>query len=169
VQPSLYRVVQGNLRILYASVNAGFDGDALPDFVRADLEGYLSCGLLCRGFVLCGCSACQERTLVAFSCKSRAFCPSCMGSRMAETAADLCDHVLPKIPLRQFVLTVPYPLRARLGYDGRLMGAVCRVFADSLLGWYRRRMAAHEATNSQRGAVLALQRASSDFRLNSQA
>ena len=85
---------------------------------------------------------------------------------MAKTAADLGDHVLPRTPLRQFVLTVPHPLRARLGYDGKLMGAVCRLFADSVLGWYRRRMAAAGAKDGQGGAVLALQRASGDLRLN---
>jgi hypothetical protein len=165
-ETTLYRVVQDNLQTLYAAVNAGFDGAALPAFVRDDLEGYLSCGLLCRGFALFACSACPERTLVAFSCKSRSFCPSCLGRRMAETAADLCEHVLPRVPLRQFVLTLPHPLRARLGYDGPLMGAVCRVFADSVLGWYRRRTAAHGVKDGQGGAVLALQRASADLRLN---
>jgi len=28
----------------------------------------------------------------------------------------------------------------RLAYDGPLMGAVSRIFVDSVLGWYRRRM-----------------------------
>jgi len=38
--------------------------------------------------------------LVAFSCKGRAFCPSCGGRRMADTAAHLVDRVLPEVPVR---------------------------------------------------------------------
>src|SRR5664280_1900105 len=45
------------------------------------------------------------------SCKGRAFCPSCLGRRMAQSAANLADHVLPIVPLRQFVVT--FPLAAR--------------------------------------------------------
>jgi hypothetical protein len=41
--------------------------------------------------------------LVAFSCKGRGFCPRYGGQRMAERAAHLVDHVLPDIPVRQWV------------------------------------------------------------------
>ena len=39
-QTSLYAVVRDNLRTLYAAVEDGFAGAALPDFVRKDLAGY---------------------------------------------------------------------------------------------------------------------------------
>ena len=42
-------------------------------------------------------------------------------------------------------------VRARLAYDGRLLGAVSRIFVDSVLGWYRRRMALEGATRGQSG------------------
>ena len=48
---------------------------------------------------------------MAFSCKRRGFCPSCGARRMAETAAHLVEHVLPEQPIRQWVLSFPYPLR----------------------------------------------------------
>ncbi len=60
---------------------------------------------------------------------------------MCQTTANLLDHVLPKVPLRQWVLTLPHALRGRLAYDDKLFGAVSRIFADSVLGWYRRRVA----------------------------
>jgi hypothetical protein len=41
-------------------------------------------------------------------------------------------------PLRQFVSTVPFELRARLAYDGKLLGAAGRSVVDSVLGFYRR-------------------------------
>ena len=59
---------------------------------------------------------------------------------MEQTTANLLDHVIPRVPLRQFVLTLPFELRTRLGYDGALLGAVSRVFVDSVLGFYGRRM-----------------------------
>ncbi len=60
---------------------------------------------------------------------------------MAETAANWIDHVLPSgAPLRQWVLTLPFELRARVAYDRELLGRVTRLFADSVLGFYRRTM-----------------------------
>ncbi|HEY3234424.1 MAG TPA: transposase zinc-binding domain-containing protein [Polyangiaceae bacterium] len=164
---TLYAVVRDNINTLYGAVQAGFTGAALPEFVRAELEGYLSCGLLCRGFALLKCSDWAERRLVAFSCKGRGFCPSCFGRRMCQTAANLVDHVVPKgVPLRQWVLTLPHALRYRLAYDGKLLGAVCRIFVDSVLGWYRRRLSQDGAAGGKSGAVTVIQRTASDLRLH---
>ncbi|MEO8900112.1 MAG: transposase zinc-binding domain-containing protein, partial [Polyangiaceae bacterium] len=113
---TLYAVVRDNIESLYAAVSAGFDGVALPPFVRREFEGYLGCGLLCRGFARLKCEGCAETQLVAFSCKGRGFCPSCLGRRMCQTALNLSDHVLPAVPLRQWVLTLPFALRSRLGF-----------------------------------------------------
>lgn len=77
---------------------------------------FLECGLLCRGFAMLVCEDCDDRRRVAFSCKGRGWCPSCFGRRMAQTSANLLDHVLPRVPLRQFVLTVPFELRTWLAY-----------------------------------------------------
>jgi hypothetical protein len=43
---------------------------------------------------------------------------------MAEVAAHLVDHVLPVVPIRQWVLSLPYSLRTMLGYDPELLGVV---------------------------------------------
>jgi hypothetical protein len=53
----------------------------------------------------------SSEKLVAFSCKRRGFCPRCGARRMAETAAHLVDHVIPRVPMRQCVLSFPIPLR----------------------------------------------------------
>jgi len=163
---TLYAVVRDNVETLYAAVAAGFEGVSLPPFVRREFDSYLDCGLLCRGFARLKCVACAEQHLVAFSCKGRGFCPSCMGRRMCQTAANLVEHVLPSVPLRQWVLTLPYELRGRLGFDGKLLGAVARIFVDSILGWYRRRLRAGTHERVEGGAVVAVQRAASDPKLN---
>jgi hypothetical protein len=163
---TLYAVVRDNVETLYAAVASGFEGAALPPFVRREFDGYLDCGLLCRGFARLKCVACAEQHLVAFSCKGRGFCPSCMGRRMCQTAANLVEHVLPKVPLRQWVFTFPFQLRGRLGFDGKLLGAVTRIFVDSILGWYRRHLRVGTRERVESGAVVAVQRASSDLKLN---
>ena len=86
---------------------------------------------------------------------------------MAQTAANLVDHVLPPaVPLRQFVITFPFELRSRLAYDGKLLAGVGRVVDDSVLGFYLRHMRDHHGIVGKSGAVTVVQRASSDLRLN---
>ena len=63
------------------------------------------------------CEHCNAEKLVAFSCKKRGFCPSCVARRMAETAVLLADEVLPERPLRQWVLSLPHALRFLLATD----------------------------------------------------
>jgi hypothetical protein len=85
---------------------------------------------------------------------------------MAQTAANLVEHVLPVVPLRQFVVTFPFELRARLAYDGKLLGSVTRIAIDSVLGFYKRRLRDVEGVVGQSGAVSVVQRVNSDLRLN---
>jgi hypothetical protein len=47
-----------------------------------------------------------------------------------------------------------------------LLGAVSRIFVDSVLGWYRRRMAIEGADSGQSGAVTVVQRVSADLKLH---
>ena len=164
---TLHKVVRENLATLYAATEAGFDGTPLPRFVRQELDGYVGCGSLNRGFAHLRCEGCSDSRLVAFSCHGRGFCPSCFGRRMAQTSANLLDHVLPaNVPLRQWVVTLPHALRARIAYDGVLLGAVVRLFADTVLGWYRRRMQIAGAPGGRGGGITVVQRVSSDLRCN---
>ena len=76
-----------------------------------------------RGAVRLRCPACGFGRLVAFSCKGRLF-PSCVARRMTETAATLVVDLLPNVPLRQWVQTVPVPLRYMFAYDSTLLSKV---------------------------------------------
>jgi hypothetical protein len=51
---TLHRLVREHLRTFYAALEHGFDGASLPDFVREDLQGYVRCGVLSRGFDYAG-------------------------------------------------------------------------------------------------------------------
>ena len=53
---------------------------------------------------------------------------------MAEHAATLVDDLLPRVPVRQWVLTLPYRLRYRLAWDHTLCRAVLGVYAPSRQG-----------------------------------
>jgi len=83
----------------------------LPAYVDQEFEDYLKCGRLEHGFLRVRCESCHTEHLVAFSCKRRGFCPSCGARRMAESAALLVYEVFPEQSVRQWVLSVPYPMR----------------------------------------------------------
>lgn len=78
---TLYQVVQDNLETLYGAVAEGAVKLALPRFVRKELEGYLDCGLLCRGFARLRCDACAETRLVAFAVRDAACAHRAWGGR----------------------------------------------------------------------------------------
>ena len=137
-------------------------GICLPKHVTEELQQFLTCGILSHGFAQMHCDVCRKRHLVAFSCKGRGFCPSCMGRRMNEGAANLVDHVLPTgVPIRQWVLTLPHPLRYPLAFDPKYLGPVLRLFTDTVGAWYRRQL-----PEGRTGSITVIQRASSDLRLN---
>ena len=57
---------------------------------------------------------------------------------MADTAARLVDHVLPEVPIRQWVLTLPYPLRYRCAWNARLTSEVLQSFLRAVFADQRR-------------------------------
>jgi hypothetical protein len=66
--------------------------------------------------------------VVAFSCKGRGVRPSCNGRRMAQTAAHLVDRVIPPVPVRQWVISVPKRLRCFLSDGPSAVAALTRIF-----------------------------------------
>jgi hypothetical protein len=139
----------------------------VPRFVELELRAFLACGILAHGFLRFHCDVCQLDRLVPFSCKRRGFCPSCGGRRMADTAAHLVDCVLPEVPVRQWVLTLPYPLRYRCAYDAQLTSQVLRAFLRALFAALRRRATDRwGTTRGQCGAVSFIQRFGSALNLN---
>ena len=85
---------------------------------------------------------------------------------MANTAASLVDHVLPKVPVRQWVLTLPYPLRYRCAWDAMLMSEVLRAFMRALFADQRRRARrVHGIERGHNGSVTFIQRFGSALNL----
>jgi hypothetical protein len=107
----LYNVIAEHLETFLASLHDDPDAKGLPAYVEREFYDYLQCGILAHGFLRLGCDTCEKEVLLAFSCKRRGFCPSCAGRRMAQTAAYLVECVMPWVPTRQWVVSVPMPLR----------------------------------------------------------
>ena len=161
----LYKTVRNELEPFLARAHER--GQPVPHFVEHELRAYLRCGVLAHGFLRLHCDECQLDRLVPFSCKRRGFCPSCGGRRMADTAAHLVDRVLPEVPIRQWVFTLPYPLRYRCAYDARLTSEVLRAFLRALFAELRRRIRRDLGTRAdQCGAVTFVQRFGSAMNLN---
>ena len=153
----LFQVVRANLESLLARADA--EGRPVPRFVERELRAFLRCGVAAHGFLIVRCRSCGHDRLLPFSCKGRGFCPSCGGRRMADTAAHLVDRVFPEVPVRQWVLSLPQPLRFCLGYDRKLCTDVLAVFLRVLLGWHERRAREILGVETVRGgAVTVIQR-----------
>jgi hypothetical protein len=161
----LYRVVQHNLETFL--VSARDQGRVVPRFVEREFRAFLDCGLLCRGFLRVRCDDCGRERLVAYSCKCRGFCPSCGARRMADTAAHLVDRVFPEVPVRQYVLSLPFALRYRLAFDQALCSEVLRIFVQSVFTSLKRRARKNlQVRKAYCGAVTFLQRSGGSINLN---
>jgi hypothetical protein len=103
---------------------------------------------------------------VAFSCKRRGFCSSCGARRMADSAAHLVDEVLPKRPIRQWVLSVPYPLRFLFATNPRVMSQVLATIHRVISTFLIHRAGMTVKSSAQSGAVTLIQRFGSALNLN---
>ena len=57
----LYRLVQEHIETFLAQVEAE-SGAALPEFVKAEFDAFLQCGILAHGFLRLRCSECAMRS-----------------------------------------------------------------------------------------------------------
>jgi ribosomal protein S27E len=165
-QTLLYQLVEAHYPALVDQLAQ--QGKSLPDHVHREFEAYLKCGRLEHGFLRVRCDKCHFERLVAFSCKKRGFCPSCGARRMAETAALLADEVFPDAPLRQWVISFPFPLRylfaAYPQAMGKVLGIVYRAISTHLV-----HKAGYQLKDAATGAVTLIQRFGSALNLKKQA
>jgi hypothetical protein len=115
---SLCSIVQSPAIWKHFSRGSKNGSGTFPQFVEREMRAFLECGVLACGFLRLKCQSCGKDKLLPLSCTGRAVCPSCCGRRMADTAAHLVDRVFPHVPVRQWVLSLPFALRYRLAYDG---------------------------------------------------
>jgi len=134
---TLYQAVAAHLPAFLASADEA--ERPVPKFVRREFEAFLACGLVERGAIRVRCSVCGFDRLVAFSCKSRSgLCAACAARRMLDIVTHLCTHVIPEVPVRQWVITVPAPVRYLIAYDAPLLARITSIFAHAVFAQLRR-------------------------------
>ena len=99
--------------------------------VKQLFESFIRCGDLHFGFVRVRCvnADCRKKDekIVPFSCRTRGLCSSCGQRRAIEWAERMVEFVLPLVPYRQIVFTIPIALRKAFLFDRTLYGELCRV------------------------------------------
>src|SRR5215831_17357373 len=132
----LYTVIADHLETFLASLDADPAATGLPAYVEREFYAYLQCGILAHGFLRLGCDTCPKALLLPFSCKRRGLCPSCAARRMAQTAAHLVEQVLPWVPTRQWVVSVPIPLRYWMASSQDLMAKIHTIICRTIGQYY---------------------------------
>src|SRR5437899_787320 len=164
----LYHVIADHLETFLASLDADPDATGLPAYVQREFYDYLRCGILADGFLRLGCDTCHHELLLPFSCKRRGFCPSCAARRMAQTAAHLVTCVIPWVPMRQWVVSVPIPLRYWTASSQDLTAKVHTIIRTTIAQSYVNQAVNRgiERATAHPGAVTFIQRFGSALNLN---
>jgi hypothetical protein len=157
----LYRTIAAHWQTFKAEREA--EGRTLPRYINEEFENFLRCEILAYGFGRVHCAGCQTDILYAFSCKGRGFCPSCGARRMAEAAIYLTDTLIPLVPVRQFVVTFPPPLRLWLARSQTLAAKLCRRVSDAISEHLQRESGIKDGLT---GSVMFIQRFGSGANLN---
>jgi len=87
--------------------------------------------------------------------------------RMVESAAHLVDEVLPNQPMRQWVLSVPYPLRLLFAREPKILSEVLGIVQRAICSFLIKRSGETHKTSCT-GAVTLIQRFGSALNLNIQ-
>ena len=112
------------------------------------------CGDLAAGFTRLQCPDCGHERLLAFTCKTRHFCPSCHQRKVRQTGDWIARVLCFEVPHRQFVFTMPKPLRGIFRKQRKLLDHLFSAAIASLRDWMRARL---ELPEGQLAAVAAVQ------------
>jgi Putative transposase len=89
-----------------------------------------------------------------------------MTTSVAERAAHLLDQVFPDVPVRHWVLSLPYRLRYQLAWDHDLCRAVVGVFLRAVFRVLCERARDDGVEEGRGGAVAVIQRFGGALNLN---
>ena len=77
---------------------------------------------------------------------------------MCGTAAHLVDHVVPDVPVRQWVLTAPFEVRRVLALRPDALTAAGRIFVEEIARWQKQKANERGVAGGETGAVTFVQR-----------
>jgi hypothetical protein len=160
----LHRILERHAPAFWATCEQR--GRHYPPFVQRQLSSFAGCGDPAHGFARIYCPHCRSEEFLAFSCKVRQLCPCCCARRMNAQAAHLVYHVLPAVPLRQWVLTVPFEIRALLAFDPKLHSLLRRIYVQETLRFFEAQLASSGVHQPRGGAVNFAHRVDGALRIN---
>jgi len=89
---------------------------------------------------------------------------------MVDVVTHLCDQVIPEVPVRQWVITVPHPVRYLLAYDADLLARITGIFVHAVFAHLRqvarRELELPEGARIEAGAICVPQRFNSALALS---
>ncbi|TDX42889.1 IS91 family transposase [Orenia marismortui] len=104
--------------------------------VIEEVEKFLKCGEYENGYTLYKCPDCNEKHIVAFSCKSR-FCPRCGKKYIDEWVNKQVDNIL-DTSHRHMVFTIPEELRKYVYWNRDLIKEMSNKVAEVIKSYYRK-------------------------------
>ncbi len=160
----LHQIIRENY--LQTFYNKEIAGSTMPFHLKREFSRYLTCGILAHGFARFNCGHCQKDKLVAYSCKGRTICPSCTGRRMADTAKHLVEDVIPEVPVRQWVLSMPFKHRFLLSSNPKLLTTIKAIYYRAISGFYKAEAKKIGLLLPKVGAISVIQRFGGALNLN---
>jgi hypothetical protein len=147
----LHKIIRENyLETFFEKENLGAN---LPFHLKREFDKYLTCGVMAYGFARFHCNHCQKDKLVAYSCKGRTICPSCTGRRMSDSAKHLIENVIPDVPVRQWVLSMPYKHRLILSSNNEALRSILGVYHRAITRFYIKKAKSLNLKNPEAGAI----------------
>jgi hypothetical protein len=131
---AFYRIVDAHFEHYARIHDERFEPTCGPlrSVVRHSVESFLDCGRLHGGFARLRCPSCTGEHLLAFSCQTRNFCPSCQAKRSALFADKLREQILASVPHRHFVFTIPKAIRGLFERERSLLSLLPRCAFEAL-------------------------------------
>lgn len=130
----------------------------LRSVVPPAVNAFLECGRLLGGFARIRCPSCRGEHLLAFSCQTRNFCPSCQAKRAALLGERLVEEVFAPLAHVLWTLTIPKALRGLFQRERKLLGILSRSAYEALL---KTLQAALERKDVRPGCVTSTRRSGS--------
>ena len=127
---------------------------------------YLDCGRFENGFARLRCPDCRTEHLLAFSCQTRNFCPSCQAKRAALFAEHVREEIALAVPDRHTTFTIPRALRGLFARDHRLLGLLARCAYEAIRRTYQAYFGRTDATPGMIASIQTFAASAAATRLN---
>ncbi len=153
---AFYRLLEKHFDDYVYAYEERFEPKAGPlrSVVRPTVEAFLDCGRLHGGFARIRCPSCKDEHLLAFSCQSRNFCPSCQAKRSWLFAEKLREEILAPVPHRHFTLSIPKVLRGLFERERSLLSLLSQTAFEAINKSFQKLL---DRTDVRPGSVSSIQ------------